>query len=195
MWLYIILLLLHLSALYSTLLYFSSTSLYFTLHNSTLDPLHSTSLDIFLPWLYFTLHESTLFYIGYTSHHIDLLCLYITLLDSTLHYYGSTSQYLTLHYSTIALLYCTLHYSALSLLHSIWLYRLYYGSASLEVYDVWEVMELVYSDNCNYSNQLLMQLKVHVSNFQFDIAHFSDQIFICKLQCLLCQPYWFLYPL
>ena len=31
-------------------------------------------------------------------------------------------------------------------------------------------MELVYSDNCNYSNQLLMQLKVHVSNFQFDIA-------------------------
>ena len=38
-------------------------------------------------------------------------------------------------------------------------------------------MELVYSDNCNYSNQLLMQLKVHVFNFQFHIAHFSDQIY------------------
>ena len=72
-WLYFIL-------LDSTLLYHGSTSLYFTLHYSTMALLHST-------WLYITL---------------QWLCL--TLLDSTLLYYGSTSLHFTLHYSTMALL-------------------------------------------------------------------------------------------
>jgi len=63
----------------STLLYHGSTSLYWTLHYSTMAVLHSTRLYITLTWLYFTLHA--------------LPYLYLTVLDSTLLYHGSTSLY------------------------------------------------------------------------------------------------------
>ena len=65
--------------LYYTLLYHCSTSLFFTLHYSTMALLHSTLLYISLRWLYFTV------------------------LDSTLPYLGSSSLYLTLYYPTMVL--------------------------------------------------------------------------------------------
>ena len=42
-----------------TKIYHESTSLYLTLHNSTMAPLHSTQLHITLPLLYFTILDST----------------------------------------------------------------------------------------------------------------------------------------
>jgi len=117
---------LYFTLLDSTLIYQGSTSLYVTLHFSTMDLLHSTWLYTTLPWLYFTLLDPTLLYHGSTSFYftlhyctkfllhstllyIDLPWLYFTLLDSALHYqgftlldsrllnHGSTSLYFSLH--------------------------------------------------------------------------------------------------
>jgi len=96
--------------LHSTILYYGHgyTSLYFTLHFSTMALLHftlfyhgSTSLYftvyIILPWLY--------------------LWLIIILLDSTLLYHGSILYYLTLHYSAMTLLLSILLYHSSTSLH------------------------------------------------------------------------------
>ena len=68
----------------SMLFFHGSTSLYFTLHYSTMAPLDSIWLYVTLEWLYFTLVNST------------LLWVYFTVLNSTLHYHDTTSLYLTL---------------------------------------------------------------------------------------------------
>ena len=111
---------LYVTLLESRFLYHCCTSLYFTLHNSTIPLLLSTLLYISLPWLYFTLLDSTLLNHGSTSLYFTLLYspwLYFTLLYSTLHYHGSTSLYLTVHYSTMALLHLTWVYILLPLLY------------------------------------------------------------------------------
>ena len=111
----------------STIFYQDSTSLYYTLHYSTMVLLHSTRLYITLPWLYFTLHNSTMAILLSTWQYIiipwlyfllldpnsDTMSLYFTLLDSTLLHYGSTSLYWTLHYSTMTPLHSTRHYITL----------------------------------------------------------------------------------
>ena len=60
--------------IHSTLLNHGSTSLYLTLHYSTLDVLDST----LLPWLYLTLLDSTLLYHGSTLHYFIVALLYST---------------------------------------------------------------------------------------------------------------------
>ena len=55
------------SILDSTLPYHGCTSLYKTLHFSTMAQLHSTRLYITLPWLNFPLLDSTLLYHGFSS--------------------------------------------------------------------------------------------------------------------------------
>ena len=56
---------LYFTLLDSTLLHNESTSLYLTLHYSTMALLHSTGLYIPLPWINFTLLDSTLL------HHVS----------------------------------------------------------------------------------------------------------------------------
>ena len=95
-----------------TLLYHGSTSLYFTLHFSTMGLRHCTWFYITQSWLYFILFHSTIFYPG------------------------STSLYLTLHYSTMVVrhstsLYFILHYSIMARHNSTSLYFLYHCSTSL----------------------------------------------------------------
>ena len=113
-----LLLWLYLGLLHSTLLYHGSTTIYLTLHYSTMVLLHSTwtlllcplldstrlyTLLDSLPWLYFTLLRL----------YITLPWLYFTLLDS-------------LHYSTMALLHSTRLYihSTMALFYFtlLWLY-------------------------------------------------------------------------
>jgi len=150
-WLYITLPWFYFTLLDSTLLYQGYTSLYFTLHYSTLAILKSTWVYITLPWFYFTLLDST----------FPVPSFNFTLLDSTLLYQGSTSLYVILHYSTVVhlhstglyitlpwlyftlldstllyhgwiSLYFTLSYSTMALLHSRWFYTLLNrGSTSL----------------------------------------------------------------
>ena len=102
-WFYITLPQIYFILLDSTLLYHSSTSLYFTLQYHTIAQLHPTWLYITLPWLHFTLLDTTLLYtmalLHSTWHYITLPWLSFTLLDSTLIYRGSTSLYFNLHSS------------------------------------------------------------------------------------------------
>ena len=84
----------------STLVYYCTTSLYLTLHHSTIAPLHSTWIYITRPWLNFTLLYSTLLYCGFTSLYLTLhysTMAYFTLLRYTLLYQSFTSLYLTPH--------------------------------------------------------------------------------------------------
>ena len=90
--------------------YNGTTSLYMTLHYSTIDLLQFAWLDFLLHWIYFTL--------------LDSIILYNTLLDSIILYHGSTSLYLDLLPSTMAILHSTnslllssLHYCTMALLH------------------------------------------------------------------------------
>ena len=144
--------------LHSKRLYHGNTSLYFTLHYSTMALLDSTWLYMTLTWFYFTLlvsNYSTMDLLHSTWLHITLQCLYFivldssllyhsyfTLLDSTLHYpcsnkfikHDSTMSFLhsTLFYIFLQWLYFTLYFilhdSTMHLLHSTFLYH---GSISL----------------------------------------------------------------
>ena len=105
--LYIILLWLYFTPLDSTLIYYGSTSMYLTLHYSTLALLHTTLFHIILLWMYFTLLDSALLYIGSTSFYFTPHNSTMAVLHSTLFYYSSTSLYLNLYYSTEALLHST----------------------------------------------------------------------------------------
>ena len=100
--------------LYITLLWFclnlhySSTSLHWTLHYTTMALLHSTGLCINVLWLYFTTPDYTLLYYGSTSLHLTIHYSTMALLHSTLALLHSTS--LHMHNSTLALPDCTLLY-------------------------------------------------------------------------------------
>ena len=110
----------------------TSTSLYMTLHYSTMSLLHSTWLYITLPCLYYTLLSLPWFYFillysislhhGSTSFYLTLPYSTLALLQSTfstLLYHGPTSHYLTLHlYHGSTSLYLTLHSSTMALLPS-----------------------------------------------------------------------------
>jgi len=123
-----------------------ATSLYFSLHYTTMDLLETTWHNITIAqfhssWLYMTVHYSTMNY--FTLLHSALLYY----LSTSLLYHGCTSLYLILQYSTMALLdstwlYITLPllyftlldsilYATMALLCSTWLYTLRYTMALL----------------------------------------------------------------
>ena len=135
-WLYNTLQWLYFTLLECTLLYHGSTSLYVTLHHSSIALLtllessafyHSSSslclnLYITIPWLYFTvyltLNYSTMALLHSTWLYTTLQFLYFTLLDFTSLFHGSTSLFLNLYiilYHGCTLLYLTLHYSIMAL--------------------------------------------------------------------------------
>ena len=158
--LYIILPWFYFTLLDSKLLNHGSTSLYLTLHYSTMAILISTGLYIILPWLYFTLLDSALLYHGCTSLYLivcyctmallhctwlnfTLLWFYFSLLDShssTMALLRSIACCFTLYYSAKALLHSisTLYYSTVALLDTILLYLSLLDSTLL--YHVWNMV-------------------------------------------------------
>ena len=91
----------------SRLLYHDFTSLYLTLHYSTMALIHSTRLYMTLSWLYFTLLDCIYYSTMAVLHSSRLYIIYK----------GSTSLYWTLHFSNMALLHSTGFYITLP-----WLY-------------------------------------------------------------------------
>ena len=104
-----------LNQLDSPLLYHGSTSLYFTLHSSTMALLHCTWLYISPSWLYFTLLDTTFINSGSTSLYLPVIFSTMALLHSTwlytFLYLGSTSLYWV--YITLPSLYFTVLNSTL----------------------------------------------------------------------------------